>query len=78
MCRLTSPPLDLSAAVDVYSDWIDACDTVANENRDSQADAEALSAHPDYAFDGSQRNLDADFEHRDGTPIESGHYDLGE
>jgi transcription elongation factor Elf1 len=23
--------LDLSAAVDVYSDWVDACDTVAKE-----------------------------------------------
>src|SRR5436305_1339013 len=25
---------DLSAAVDVYSEWIDACDTVAKENAD--------------------------------------------
>jgi transcription elongation factor Elf1 len=28
--RLTSDPFtDLSAAVDVYSDWVDACDAVA-------------------------------------------------
>ena len=25
------PPLDLSAGVDVYSDWIDACDAVAKD-----------------------------------------------
>ncbi|OJD23765.1 hypothetical protein ACJ73_04883 [Blastomyces percursus] len=31
---LTAPPamaLDLSAAVDVYSDWVDACDAVAKD-----------------------------------------------
>lgn len=25
-------PLDLSAGVDVYSDWVDACDAVAKES----------------------------------------------
>lgn len=30
--QLTSRSLDLSAAVDVYSEWVDACDSVAKEN----------------------------------------------
>lgn len=28
----TDYSIDLSAAVDVYSDWVDACDTVAKEH----------------------------------------------
>lgn len=27
-------PIDLAAAVDVYSDWVDACDSVAKEAND--------------------------------------------
>jgi transcription elongation factor Elf1 len=30
--RLTHNLLDLSAGVDVYSDWVDACDAVAKES----------------------------------------------
>lgn len=33
----TSANLDLSAPIDVYSDWIDACDAVAREDGNSQA-----------------------------------------
>ena len=42
---LIRPCLDLSAAVDIYSDWIDACDTVAKE----AADAEKLDGPSSYA-----------------------------
>ena len=28
--------IDLSAAVDVYSDWVDACDSVAKDGRDPE------------------------------------------
>lgn len=31
-------PVDLSAAVDVYSDWVDACDAVAKEGGDERGD----------------------------------------
>lgn len=29
--------LDLSAPVDVYSEWVDACDAVAKENKAAEA-----------------------------------------
>ena len=32
LCALTHNLLDLSAGVDVYSDWVDACDAVAKES----------------------------------------------
>ena len=35
--------LDLSVPIDVYSEWIDACDAVAKENAD-----DALPAHTTY------------------------------
>ena len=40
--------LDLSAAVDVYSDWIDACDTVAREAAESEK-VDAPSSYADLA-----------------------------
>jgi len=51
--RPFSPPVpilaltkvDLSAAVDVYSDWIDACDTVA---KGDSADAAGQTANSSY------------------------------
>ena len=30
-------PADLSAAVDVYADWVDACDAVAKEDGEERA-----------------------------------------
>lgn len=35
--RLTDCVSDLSQAVDVYSDWVDACDAVAKDAADSTA-----------------------------------------
>jgi len=50
--------LDLSAAVDVYSDWIDACDTVAKEAAESDK-IDAPSAYADLAAGaGGRRNSD--------------------
>ncbi|KAI9881375.1 MAG: hypothetical protein M1830_003382 [Pleopsidium flavum] len=49
---------DLSAAVDVYSDWIDACDTVAKEAADSEK-IDAASSYADLdAGAGGRRNSD--------------------
>lgn len=51
--------LDLSAAVDVYSDWVDACDAVAKDTANqydeavnsqvpsSKQDISAEAGHPD-------------------------------
>jgi transcription elongation factor Elf1 len=58
----------LSAAVDVYSDWVDACDAVAKDaaNKYEESDAHGLRS--------SNRPLspdDRDVEHAEQT----GHYD---
>lgn len=39
--------LDLSAAVDVYSDWVDACDAVAKDaaHRHEEHDTRGISVH---------------------------------
>lgn len=46
--------LDLSAAVDVYSDWVDACDAVAKDTAnqyDGSASAHAGNSKPDPSAD---------------------------
>lgn len=49
---------DLSAAVDVYSDWIDACDTVAKEAADASR-TDAPQSYSDLAAGaGGRRNSD--------------------
>ena len=37
---------DLSAPVDVYSEWVDACDAVAKENKAAEASRPRQSAQP--------------------------------
>ena len=37
---------DLSAAVDVYADWVDACDAVAKEHGEAQGGAGLASSRP--------------------------------
>ena len=49
--------LDLSAAVDVYSDWIDACDAVAKEAAGLPKD-NASSSYADQSGMGGRRNMD--------------------
>ena len=50
--------LDLSAAVDVYSDWIDACDTVAKEAAEASR-IEVPHSYSDLAAGaGGRRNSD--------------------
>lgn len=50
--------LDLSAAVDVYSDWIDACDAVAKEAAGAPGDG-GPSSYAHLATDaGGQRMSD--------------------
>ena len=52
--------LDLSAAVDIYSDWIDACDTVAKEAAEAEQ-PDAPSSYAGLANGGSgRRNSDMD------------------
>ncbi|KAL9578585.1 MAG: hypothetical protein Q9212_005625 [Teloschistes hypoglaucus] len=39
---------DLSAGVDVYSDWIDACDSVAKETVDATGEDDGLNHYQDH------------------------------
>ena len=47
---LTLHVSDLSAAVDVYSDWVDACDAVAKD---------AANRHDEHSAHGLQRGAAA-------------------
>ena len=58
--------LDLSGAVDVYSDWIDACDSVAKETA-GHASAHAVSR---ARRDSLDEDLDDDFIEMDDADAE--------
>ena len=47
---------DLSAGVDVYSDWIDACDTVAKEAAEPQIASNGFNSSADLASGNERRN----------------------
>lgn len=47
---------DLSAGVDVYSDWIDACDTVAKEAADTSQPNDGFNSYEDLAVGNERRN----------------------
>ncbi|KAL9125943.1 MAG: hypothetical protein Q9217_004921 [Psora testacea] len=46
----------LSAGVDVYSDWIDACDTVAKEAAEAPNHADGFNSYADLAAGNERRN----------------------
>ena len=46
---LIPPYLDLSSGVDVYSDWIDACDAVAKEAAPTTVEAEGSTQYHGHA-----------------------------
>ncbi|KAL9636106.1 MAG: hypothetical protein Q9164_003032 [Protoblastenia rupestris] len=46
----------LSAGVDVYSDWIDACDTVAKEAVEAPNADDGLDSYADLAAGNERRN----------------------
>lgn len=54
--------IDLSAAVDVYSEWVDACDAVAKENTEENRAWQASSRSTVGKVGGavSQRDIDQD------------------
>ena len=54
--RLTGGVADLSAGVDVYSDWIDACDTVDKEAADAQVVDDGFNSYQDLAAGNERRN----------------------
>ena len=54
--RLTYHSQDLSAGVDVYSDWIDACDTVAKEAADTSQANDGFNSYEDLAAGNERRN----------------------
>ena len=53
---LTHHLQDLSAGVDVYSDWIDACDTVAKEAADTSQANDGFNSYEDLAAGNERRN----------------------
>lgn len=61
---LTPCTADLSAGVDVYSDWIDACDTVAKESADAPPIDDGLSSYQDLAVGNGRRNSEMNVDRR--------------
>ncbi|RAH72733.1 transcription elongation factor 1 family protein [Aspergillus aculeatinus CBS 121060] len=51
----------LSAAVDVYSDWVDACDAVAKDTAHRYEESDARVGHSnDFSASPSARNLNTE------------------
>ncbi len=51
--------IDLSAGVDVYSDWVDACDIVAKEAADAPKADDGIGSYDDLVIsDTGRRNSD--------------------
>ena len=48
--------VDLSAEVDVYSDWIDACDAVAKDAAGATEADDVLNSYEDLAAGNERRN----------------------
>ncbi|MCJ1234502.1 hypothetical protein MMC14_002463 [Varicellaria rhodocarpa] len=59
----------LSAAVDVYSDWIDACDAVAKEAAGLPKD-NASSSYADQSGMGGRRNMDTQIDKHSVPAVE--------
>lgn len=54
--------LDLSAAVDVYSDWVDACDAVAKDaaHGHEDRDARGINVHDSSLSDSQKAGMIAE------------------
>lgn len=52
--------IDLSAAVDVYSDWVDACDAVAKEDVEERGGGEFAPSRPSASRPSGGRARDDD------------------
>jgi transcription elongation factor Elf1 len=63
---------DLSAAVDVYADWVDACDAVAKEGGGEAADDYAPTGSPVAAGRPAARNRSEDDEDIGGAEDDDG------
>ena len=62
--------VDLSAAVDVYSDWIDACDAVARETAGAPGE-DAPSSYAELApATGRRRNSEMQIDRNLGADAE--------
>lgn len=68
--------LDLSAAVDVYSDWIDACDAVAKDGPESPVD-DGLSGYDDPTA-GNERGQHESSAHRNLVSSAGGNDEAGD
>lgn len=67
---------DLSAGVDVYSDWVDACDTVAKEAADASRPDDDLNSYQELAAGGGgRRNSDMQVDQHLVAAVEEDHGD---
>ncbi len=57
---LLTAALDLSAPVDVYSEWVDACDAVAKETRAVEASRPKQAANPSRRAERDEGDLSGD------------------
>ncbi|MDI1492417.1 MAG: hypothetical protein OHK93_003631 [Ramalina farinacea] len=64
----------LSAGVDVYSDWIDACDTVAKEVADDSHVDDGLNSYADLAAGNERRNSEMNIDRHLVTAVGGNEY----
>ena len=69
---------DLSAGVDVYSDWIDACDSVAKEAAETSPDATGQDSHPYSALSDDRRGSDTYIAQHMTTAVETNEDGMGD
>ena len=65
---------DLSAAVDVYSDWIDACDIVAKDDDEGQAPNDGLNSYGELAVGNERRNSEMNVDRHLVTAVGGNEY----
>ena len=71
---LTKSAIDLSAGVDVYSDWIDACDSVAKEAADAPSADDGFNSYPDLAAGNERRNSEMNIDRHLVAAVGGGEY----
>ena len=75
-CFITDRDQDLSASVDVYSDWIDACDSVARDNNHNGGEIDdGLNSYADLTTGSARRNSEMNVDRRLVAAVGGGEYD---
>ncbi|KAG8532018.1 uncharacterized protein KY384_003654 [Bacidia gigantensis] len=64
----------LSQAVDVYSDWIDACDAVAKETNNAQTVDDGFNSYSDLAAGNERRNSEMNIDRHLVSAVDGNEY----